>query len=244
MATQPTGKPPEQHRISIFPRWLRFVFIALALIFLSTLAIFWIRGVSSDQDKVMTAIFVSLTAIFAFFAMPFLYHSERSEPSPSSVSTSFPPVEFTINNQFQPGTQQPSFASAPNSTIGSGKELDDQNATPNTNTPSRQQQPSENPPIVNSPASPAPVSSQFVQRNESSQLDRDDLLDLLTNCLPSVFSKVVFFSGVPDGTLSGEGTAQAVRATELIRWAEHGSLGLQKLYEVYQRAEYGKKKFK
>jgi len=78
MTAQQTGKPSETPKMRRFPAWLRFVFIGLGLICLGILAFIWIRGVSSDLDKEMAAIFASLSAIFAFLAMPILYHSEHS----------------------------------------------------------------------------------------------------------------------------------------------------------------------
>lgn len=159
MATQQNDKPPKDQRIRIFPSWVRVVFIPLGLISLGILAFIWIRGVSNDLDKVMTAIFVSLTAIFAFFAMPFLYRSENSQPPASSVSAPISPVQFTINNQFQPNAQQPSLMPTAISTVVDDKEADSQ-VRLQIPTQAKQEQFPENVPIVKQPLPSAPSQSR------------------------------------------------------------------------------------
>ena len=154
MASQQNDKHSKEHKLRVFPSWIRIVFIPLGLISIGVLAFIWIRGVSTDLDKVMTAIFVSLTAIFAFLAMPFLYRSENTQPPASSASTQFSPVQFTINNQFQPNAQQPSLVPSAISYVVNDIEPDSQ-VRPQIPTQDKQQQFPENLSFANQPLSSA-----------------------------------------------------------------------------------------
>jgi hypothetical protein len=154
MPSQQNDKSSKEHKLPVFLSRVRIVFIPLVLISLCILAFIWIRGVSSDLDKEMTATFVSLTAIFAFLAMPFLYHRENSQSPVSGVSTPISPVPFNINNQFQPNAQQPSLMPTAISTVVYDKEPDNQ-ARPQTPTQAKQQQSLEIVSVVNQPLSPA-----------------------------------------------------------------------------------------
>ncbi len=247
MATQQTGKPSQQHKIPRFPGWLRFVFIGLGLICLGILAFIWIKGVGSDLDKVMTAIFVSLTAMFAFLAMPFLYHSEHSQSPDSSaspVSTPFPPIQINVN-QIQSNAQQPSFTPTPTTPNAGSRDLYDQATVSNTGSQAMQQQSSDNAPIVNPPLSPAPAPSPSAQGNDPSSIDRNDLLDLLRYCPPSIFRTIVDYLKPPPGVLSSDRVPQSDRAGELIAWAEVNppGPGLEAVYQFYEQAMgMGKKK--
>jgi len=73
------------------------------------------------------------------------------------------------------------------------------------------------PPVAQPPTAPAPFAHSLIQ--------------------------AIVYSGVPEGILSGDDKPQAIRANELVRWAEsQGDPGLLKLYEAIQRAKYGKKR--
>ncbi len=68
-------------------------------------------------------------------------------------------------------------------------------------------------------------------------MNRDDLLDRLSNCPSGVFRKVVTYLKPPAGTLSSEMNSQATRAGELLEWAEHSDgSGIEKLERCYIRA--------
>jgi hypothetical protein len=95
MAPQQTGKPSETHKWRRIFGWLRFVFIGLALTCLIVLAVFWIRGVWGNLEKVMTAIFSSLAAIFALLAIPIFYLSVHS-PSTEESDLSTPIADVTL----------------------------------------------------------------------------------------------------------------------------------------------------
>jgi hypothetical protein len=111
MAIQQAGKPSNPRWR--FPVWLRYIFIGLGLACLATLGYIWLKGVGSDLvNKEMTAIFVVLTAMFAFLAMPFLYRSDKSpssevaEKETSPAPTSSPPQVIIKNHVSQPPAVQ------------------------------------------------------------------------------------------------------------------------------------------
>ncbi|MCA1990657.1 MAG: CHASE2 domain-containing protein [Coleofasciculus sp. S288] len=68
-------------------------------------------------------------------------------------------------------------------------------------------------------------------------MNRDELLDKLSNCPPGIFRKVVTYLKPPAGTLSSEMSSQAIRAAELLEWTEHlDGLGIEELEKCYRRA--------
>ncbi|WYL94181.1 MAG: CHASE2 domain-containing protein [Gloeotrichia echinulata IR180] len=80
------------------------------------------------------------------------------------------------------------------------------------------------------------------QEVQAEHIQRDDLLDRLSRCPPGIFYKVTSYLQPPSGTLSSEMSSQAIRAHELLAWAENADgCGIEQLYKAYLRA-IGKKK--
>ncbi|NEO44106.1 MAG: hypothetical protein F6K55_08190 [Moorea sp. SIO4A3] len=74
------------------------------------------------------------------------------------------------------------------------------------------------------------------------EIERSELLDRLSSCSAGIFRKVVFYLEPPAGTLSSEMSSQAIRAAELLDWAEHpDGCGIGQLYDAYLRGT-GKRK--
>jgi hypothetical protein len=75
----------------------------------------------------------------------------------------------------------------------------------------------------------------------SQLIDQRDLLDLLSDCVPAIFTNIVFSLKAPRGIWSSDNMPQAQRAVELIQWAEHDGPGLKALYDSYMQAEGNRK---
>jgi hypothetical protein len=221
MATQQTGRPPNIKRLGIFPDSIRkFVIVCMIILFLIG-GIIGIIGAWQNWGIVSNVLFM----IFAVASVILGILTFWPPPQPT-------PVQVDINNNIgQPANQKHMPTSITNN--ANHNEPGSQNTILNTSAANIQHQSSTNAPGVNTPVSPTPE-----QRDELSQLDKDDLYNALTKCLPAVFTKVVRYSHVPTDILSGEEKPQAIRADELIRWAEsQGNQGLLKLHDAMQKAE-------
>ncbi len=93
METQSPGEQSDKQQIRAskrkLPRRLRLALLVLGLIFFAICAFISIRGVWTDLDKVMTAIFAIAATVCAFLALPFLYSSKDSEPSTALAISSY-----------------------------------------------------------------------------------------------------------------------------------------------------------
>jgi hypothetical protein len=228
MTIRKAGNSLGQPKAGKFPRWLRYLFMVLGLISLGLLGFFWIRGVISDLDKTMTALFVILTAMFAFLAMPFLYRSEHVPSLEAQELATVSPVSNTTTHTHQepdsslqanmiPATSGSSMGNAPQETA--------------MQVP-RQPSDMKGPGVLQS-AVPIPASPETTQAGE---LDRNELLEELTRCSVPIFNRVVFCSRVPESELPGETADRTTRAIRLIQWAETSGPGLNMLYDCYIRA--------
>ncbi len=82
-----------------------------------------------------------------------------------------------------------------------------------------------------------------ISQQSDDEIDRDELLDRLSSCSAGIFRKMISYLRPPAGTLSSEMSSQAIRAVELLEWAEHhDGCGIVQLYGAYLRAT-GKRKF-
>ncbi|WP_201380123.1 trypsin-like peptidase domain-containing protein [Ktedonobacter sp. SOSP1-85] len=81
-----------------------------------------------------------------------------------------------------------------------------------------------------------PPTNKGYTRDEAS-IDRNDLFDRLSSCLPGVFSKIITYCRAPDDIFSSNQASQAIRASELLKWAEgDGNVDLSTLHGYYLRA--------
>ena len=120
------------------------------------------------------------------------------------------------------------ISSAVNSRTGDedAKTQHKQNSTQGDNPPNSQQQSSQ----------PIPPT----QNSAISGIDKNELLDRLTNCPTGIFSKTAFYIDAPVRSLFSDKITQAEQAVELIRWATQEGPGLPALHDAYLRAA-GKK---
>ncbi|MCA1990656.1 MAG: hypothetical protein LDL41_01210 [Coleofasciculus sp. S288] len=81
-----------------------------------------------------------------------------------------------------------------------------------------------------------------ISQESHGEIERSELLDRLSSCSAGIFRKVASYLRPPTGTLSSEMSSQAIRAAELLEWAEHpDGCGIEQLYDAYLRAT-GKRK--
>jgi hypothetical protein len=238
MAMQQTGTPPKTKRLGIFPHSVRkFVIIFSITLFLLT-GIIGTVGIWQNWGIVYNLIFLLLAVASVIIGILTLWPTTSPNETSTPISSEHHepnPVQVNIYNNAGQSTDLQRVPSSNNESPG-------QNPLPNRNAINTQQ-PSKNMPANNSPVSPTPAPSLPMPGDVSPRLNRDDLLEALSSCLEAVFVRVVAFSHVPSGILSGYDKPQAIRADELIRWAEsEGDQSFYKLDEAIQRAKYGKKK--
>jgi hypothetical protein len=226
MSTQQTGTPPHASKLGIFPDSIRKFVIA---------GIIGIQQAWGSLSNILAVIFGVVGVILGF--LTFWPSKESKEISAQTSSTPSQPSPVQVNIYNNP-VQQTSTQYTSESTMNNVNtdQTTDQKVVMNTGAANPQQ-----PPII-AHLGNTTISHIDEQRDELPQFDKDDLYDALTKCLPAVFTKIVRYSHVPRDVLSGEDKPQAIRANELIQWAEsQGDQGLQKLNEALQRAKYGKK---
>src|SRR5260370_29226536 len=178
-----------------------------------------IIGIWQGWGIVSSVVFLIFAVASVILGILTFWPSTKANEASTPVSPQPTPVQVNIYNNAGQSTDLQRVPSSNNESQG-------QNPLPNRNAINTQQ-PSKNMPANNSPVSPSPVPSLPTPGDESPRLNRDDLLEALSSCLEAVFVRVVAFSHVPSGILSGYDKPQAIRADELIRWAEsEGDQGL------------------
>lgn len=226
MATQQTNTSPNTSKLGIFPDLMRkFVIVVMVILFVIA-GIIGIQQAWGNLSNILAVIFGVVGVILGFLTFWSSKESKEISTEVSATPSQTPPVQVNIYNN--PG-QQVSAQVTSELTINNANnnQTTDQNTVTHTDAASSQQPPK------NAHGDDTNTS----HRDELPQFDKDNLYDALTTCLPAVFTKVVRYSHVPRDILSGDEKAQAIRADELIRWAElPGGQGLFKLYDAMYKA--------